>query len=100
MIYLGEGRYMSIVDVHFLVPTYESVYNYILGTPFFVAINIFASTIHLKNKYHNIYDKSIIVHIYLARSLKIHEILLKDPNTTILRQERKVKNTSLSYHNI
>lgn len=71
-----------MLDTQFLEVPYKSAYKYIIGKPFFVAIEIIASTAHLKMKYHNIYDESVSFHNYMVRSIYIHEILLKNPAPT------------------
>lgn len=50
-------------------------------------------------KVNNIYDELIIVHANLSGAYSKHETLLKDPTTTSLQQERKVKKVGVTNYN-
>lgn len=95
MVYFGEGICIYSRHATHVVP-YECVYNCILEIPLFTSLNIFASIIHLNMNYHNIYDEHIIIHVNLAKSQMVHEMMLKDPTTIVFLHERMVKKASIS----
>lgn len=85
-----------MVNVQLLLVLCKSAYNYILERTFFTSLDIVIFILHLKMKYHNIYDEHIIVHVDLAIARPIHETFLKNPTATTFQKERKVKNVGLS----
>lgn len=74
-----------------VIPFDESVYNVILGRPFFAALDAVASTIHLKMKYHNDFGKPVIIWGVLRGSPKIHEAILKNPWATMVGNDKRKK---------
>lgn len=73
MVTLEEGRDTRTTILKFLVISCKSVYKCILIRPFTMKLNIVASLVHLKTKYHNFYAGfvTICVDIYGAR--RIHK---------------------------
>lgn len=67
---LGEGRFVMIVDIKFLVVPYKNIYNCILGRTFLVNLYTTASPIHLNTKYHKVMYGPITIHDDLTRALK------------------------------
>lgn len=73
MVILGEERDIKNIYSQFLVVPCRSVYNYILCYP-----DAVASLIHLKLKYHNFQDDSVMISSYLVGAIRIYKVLLKD----------------------
>lgn len=78
MVTLGEERDIKNIYSQFLVVPCRSVYNYILGYPDAVTLDAVASLIHLKLKYHNFRDDSVMISSYLVGATRIYKVLLKD----------------------
>lgn len=49
------------VDLQLLVIPCKNVYKYILGSPFTIMMDVVASLKHLKLKYHNIHEESVMM---------------------------------------
>lgn len=56
-----EWRDDKTVSIWFLVISCESVYNTFLGTVFLEKLDAMVSTIHMKMKYHNNFDKRVVI---------------------------------------
>lgn len=57
----GVGKDKRIVDVHLFVISCERVYNDIIGKWFLTMLDAVTSTVHLKMKYHNNFDKLVVI---------------------------------------
>lgn len=79
LVSVREGNNKRIVCACFLVVLCESVYNDILGRSFLEALDVVASTVHLKMKYHNNLGKSLVIAIDLRRAHLIYEAILRKP---------------------
>lgn len=75
MVILSKGKYSTIIEVWLLVDPYKIVYNWTLGIPFSPNIDIVSSIVHLKMKYHNIHNKSMIIYADLDGSLHLRRAL-------------------------
>lgn len=73
MIFVGEGKYVSNVNLKFLVVPCKNVYNYILIRPFAEALDMLASPVHLKLKFQNLYSELVTINVNLTRSNKIYQ---------------------------
>lgn len=90
MISFEECINKRIVKMCFLVIPCKkkSVYNAILGRWFLGALDVVASTIHLKMKYHIILDESIVIPTKLCGAHLIHEIIWKNPFTSVITSKK------------
>lgn len=75
IVFVGSVKDIRAVISQFLVVLYVSVYNCILGWPFTAMLDVVASLIHLKLKYHNIQGESTTINAYLERAKWIYRAL-------------------------
>lgn len=75
--YLGNDKVISLfkirkgvrmMNMHFSMVLCKNLYNFTLGKPFFAVIDLVALIVHLKIKYHNIYDEPITFQANLSRA--------------------------------
>lgn len=90
---LGEMKDERIVKVNFLVITFESIYNTILGRSFLAILDIVAFPVYLKMKYHNNADKPIVISVDLHGVCLILEALIKNPLSSTITSKRRKKKT-------
>lgn len=64
----------------FLVVNCRNVYICILGRPFAITFGIVASLVHLKLKYHNVYNEPITKNTDLFGKKRIYKALQHDQN--------------------
>lgn len=62
----------------FLVVPFKSVYNYVMGIPFATTLDVIASQVHLKLKFHNLHGEKIIVNVDLEGEKRIYQALEQD----------------------
>lgn len=74
MMYVGEGKYVRIVDIF----PCNSVYIYILCIPVAVTLNVVASLVHLKLKFHNLHNESVMIKVGLEGAKRIYQELQQD----------------------
>lgn len=87
MVTLEEGTYMRMIHLHFLIVSYKSVYNCIMGRIFFISLNISVSTTHMKMNYRYVQEELIIVHTNFNKLNQIHKTLIRDSIVTTLRRQ-------------
>lgn len=75
MIFKGEGRNIRIVDSRFLVVPCKNVYNLILSKPFAAALDIVASSIILKLKFHNLHSELVTINVDLEGVKRTYQSL-------------------------
>lgn len=63
MIFEGKGMNVRNISLQFLVVPCNNVYNFILGRPFASALDVVASLVDLKLKFHNLHGKPVTVNI-------------------------------------
>lgn len=78
MVVLGDGRDTRTIGLKFQVIPYRSVYNCILRRPFAEILDAIASPIHLKLKYHNMYDDPVTLNADLFGAKRIYQDLSQD----------------------
>lgn len=78
MVILGEGRDIRTVYIKFIGIPYRSAYNCILGRSFITMMDVVASLIHLKFKYHNIHDELEMICADLFGAQIINKALQRD----------------------
>lgn len=66
------------MNSQFLVIHCKSVYNYILGRPFAVALDVVASLVHLKLFFHNLHGEPITINLNLKGAKRIYQVLQQD----------------------
>lgn len=87
----GEREDERTVNVHFLVIPCENTYNVTLGRSFLSTLDMVSSPIHLKMKYHNNVEKSVIILADLCRAQLIHKATLKNTLVTVVASEKENK---------
>lgn len=90
---------MKETNMQFLMVPCKSVYNGIIGRPFFTTLDITTLTVHLNIKNHKIYDILVIIHVDTSKAHSIHKTLLKGPTVIAFHREREVKRVIIHYHN-
>lgn len=78
MVTLGEIRDTRTFDLQFLWISSRSIYDRILGRPFTEMLNVVASLVHLKLKYHNVYDESTMICVNPYKAQRIHKFIHRD----------------------
>lgn len=78
---IGEGRNKKTVKVLFLILSSKTVYNGILGH-FLAALDMVASTIHLKMKFHNYFGEPASILTDLCKARLTHRTVSRDPYIT------------------
>jgi len=71
---LGEGAGRRTIEIPFLVILDASTYNCVFGRPTLAALDLVASTVHLKMNYHSIEGEVVTVHTDLNGVRKLYEI--------------------------
>lgn len=75
MVSLNEGRDTKTIHLLFLIVLCTSMYNCILDRPFAGTLEIEVYLIHMKMKYHNLYDNPVKICVALSRSWSVHKAL-------------------------
>lgn len=88
----GKGKNKRTLKVYILIIPCKFFYNDILGRSFMETIDIVASTVNLKMKYHNCLSESIVIEASFLGDHLIHETLLNNPLVTIVTFKRRKKN--------
>lgn len=88
----GDGKNKKIVRVCFLVISYESVYNDILGNSFMGVFDNVAFAFHLKMKCHQSSGKLVVITIDLRGYCLIHEKILNNPLAITIAFENGKRN--------
>lgn len=68
MVTLKERGNIRVVNLQFIVVTYLSAYNLIMGRPINVTLDAIDFPIHIKLKYHNVHDEPMTIGVGLARA--------------------------------
>lgn len=78
MIYVREGRDVKIVESHFLVVPCKSSYNCIFDRPFIVALDVVASMVHLKLKFHDLQGDAVTINADFEGAKRIYRVLQQE----------------------
>lgn len=78
MVFVGEGIDIRLINTQFLVFPCRSLYNCILCRPFTITLDIVASSVHLKLKYHKLHGELVVLLADLEATRKIHNTLQQD----------------------
>lgn len=68
MVPVGEGQDAKMIYSQFLVVPYNNVLNWILGRPYAETLDVLASLVHLKLKYHNFHDDLVKINVSLSKA--------------------------------
>lgn len=85
MITLGERRDFRTFNAQFMFVSCKSVYNYILDIPFSMTLDVVASLVYLKFKYHNVHDEPTMIKVELLGVKHIHNTLYSTQKKVRLR---------------
>lgn len=92
-----EGKDARIVKVCFFVVPYRNIYNCLKRRSFLTSLDVMASTIRIKMKYHNDSYGVVVILIDLHGAHMIHKTILKNPHAY---EKEKEEDTYVLYpHN-
>lgn len=80
MIIIGKGKDVRNSDSFFPVVPYNIIYNLIIEIRFTSSLDVVASSIHLKLKFHNLHSELITHNVDLAGAEKFYQALQQDQN--------------------
>ena len=75
MVILGEEGDTIVIDYQFLVVSSKSVYNGVLGWSFASLLDVIASPVYLKLKYHIVPNMLMIIRTNLSGAKRIYKYL-------------------------
>lgn len=75
MISLRNEEDIWTVNLKFSIVPYKSIYSCILGKPFDAMLDVVASLVHPKLKYHNLQGDSITINFDLKGEKRIYQAL-------------------------